>query len=148
MNFFRNFLPIIIAAVSGMAMTFQGTFNSALGKKIGVIETSMIVHIVGLVISILGVIFWGKFPKIEILKDVPYYSFLGGILGVLIVVGVAYTISKTGAAFGISVILIAQLLTAVILDHFGIFTLEKIPINLTRVVGTILMLIGARFLIK
>lgn len=137
-----------MAALSGMAMTFQGTFNSALSKKIGVIETSMIVHITGLVVSIVGVIIWGTFPKITTLKDVPYYSLLGGVLGVLIIAGVAYTISRTGAAFGISIILIAQLLSAVILDHFGIFTLERIPINTTRVIGTILMLVGARFLVK
>lgn len=148
MNFVRNFLPIIMAALSGMAMTFQGTFNSALGKKIGVIETSMIVHIVGLVVSIIGVVIWGAFPRLESLREVPYYSVLGGLLGVLIVAGVAYTISRTGAAFGISIILIAQLLSAVVLDHFGIFTLERIPINLTRVIGTVLMLIGARFLVK
>lgn len=148
MNIIKSFLPIIMAALSGMAMTFQGTFNSALGKKIGVIETSMIVHVVGLVVSIIGVVIWGTFPKISTLRDVPYYSLLGGLLGVLIVAGVAYTISKTGAAFGISIILIAQLLSAVVLDHFGIFTLERIPINITRVIGTILMLVGARFLVK
>jgi transporter family-2 protein len=148
LHFIKNFLPIIVAALSGMAMTFQGTFNSALGKKIGVIETSMIVHIVGLIISFLGVLFWGKLPTIESLKDVPYYTVLGGTLGVLIVVGVAFTIARTGAAFGVSVILIAQLLTAVILDHFGIFTLNRIPIDSTRVIGTILMVIGARFLVK
>ncbi len=148
MNLIKNLLPIIMAALSGMAMTFQGTFNSALGKKIGVIETAMIVHIVGLVVSILGVAIWGTFPRLETIKNVPYYSLLGGILGVLIVGGVAYTISKTGAAFGISIILIAQLLSAVVLDHFGIFTLERIPIDTMRIIGTILMLLGAQFLVK
>ncbi|QNO16287.1 DMT family transporter [Alkalicella caledoniensis] len=148
MNIIKNFLPIIMAALSGMAMTFQGTFNSALGKKIGVIETSVVVHVIGLAVSILCVFFWGTFPKISTLRDVPYYSLLGGILGVVIVAGVAYTISRTGAAFGISIILIAQLVSAVVLDHFGIFTLERIPVDTVRIVGTLLMVIGAKLLAR
>lgn len=144
----KNFLPLIMAALSGMAMTFQGTFNSALGKKIGVLETSMVVHVVGLAVSILCVLIWGTFPKIDTLRNVPYYSLLGGILGVVIVAGVAFTISRMGAAFGISIILIAQLLSAVLLDHFGIFTLDRIPIDTARVIGTVLLVIGARLMVK
>ncbi|WP_350344828.1 DMT family transporter [Proteinivorax tanatarense] len=144
----KTILPLLVAAISGAAMTFQGTVNSALGKKIGVIEMSLVVHAIGLAASIIAVIFFGTMPKFTLAKTHPHYFFLGGILGVVIIVAVAFTIARTGAALGISVILIAQLVTAVILDHFGIFTLERIPIGATRVIGTILMIVGARLLVK
>ncbi|WP_353892221.1 DMT family transporter [Proteinivorax hydrogeniformans] len=144
----KSILPLLVAALSGAAMTFQGTVNSALGKKIGVIEMALVVHGVGLAASIIAVVFFGAMPKFTLAKTHPHYFFIGGLLSVVIIVAVAFTIAKTGAALGISVILIAQLVTAVVLDHFGIFTLERIPIGATRIIGTVLMLIGARLLVK
>lgn len=131
-----------------MAMTFQGAINSALSKRVDVAPMSLIVHFIGLVISLVLVVSWTGLPRAEDLRNAPLYTYLGGILNVGIMIGVAYAISKTGATLGISAILIGQLGTAVVLDHFGIFTLEKIPISWLRLLGIVLMLVGARMAIN
>ena len=41
-------LPLVIAALSGVAMAIQGSLNSALGKVIGLWETTFVVHLTGL----------------------------------------------------------------------------------------------------
>lgn len=131
-----------------MAMTFQGTINSALTKRVEVAPMSLIVHFIGLLVSLAIVLTWTGLPRLAELRSAPLYTYLGGVLNVGIMVGVAYAISKTGATLGISAILIGQLGTAVVLDHFGIFTLEKIPISWLRLAGVALMLIGARMAIN
>jgi len=131
-----------------LAMTFQGTINSALAKRVDVAPMSLIVHCIGLAVSLAIVLTWTGLPRLEELRNAPLYTYLGGVLNVGIMVGVAYAISKTGATLGISAILIGQLGTAVILDHFGIFTLERIPISFLRLAGVVLMLVGARMAIN
>ncbi len=39
---------LIIAAAAGAAMALQGSLNAALGRIIGMLETTFVVHIVGI----------------------------------------------------------------------------------------------------
>lgn len=141
-------LPLTVAALSGLAMTFQGAINAALKEKIGVAPMSLAVHAIGLIISIAAVLVFTGMPRVEDFKSAPLYSYLGGLLNVAIIGGVAFAVAKTGATIGISAILFGQLTTAVILDHFGIFTLEKIPFSWIRIAGVALMLVGMRMAIN
>lgn len=140
-------LPIIIALLSGLAMTFQGTINAALKERIGVAPMSAVVHLLGLIVS-LGALTIAGLPKATNFKSLPLYSYLGGVLNVIIIGGVAWSIAKTGATTGTSAILFGQLVTAVILDHFGLFTLEKTPFSWLRLAGVLLMLVGMRMTIQ
>lgn len=139
-------IPLIIAALSGLAMTFQGAINAALKDKVGVAPMSLTVHLIGLLVSLAAVLVTGM-PSIQKFKNAPFYSYLGGALNVAIIGGVAWAIAKTGATTGISAILFGQLTTAVVLDHFGIFSLEKMPFSWIRLAGVVLMLAGMRLAI-
>lgn len=44
---------IICAIISGIAMSIQGVFNTRLGEKIGVWETTLLVQIIALVLSLI-----------------------------------------------------------------------------------------------
>ena len=44
----QTWLFLIIAAASGILMALQGSLNSALSKVIGVLEGSLVVHLLGL----------------------------------------------------------------------------------------------------
>lgn len=140
-------LPLIIALLSGLAMTFQGIFNAALKNQVGVAPMSALVHLLGLIVSVAVLAFSG-FPRLVDFKNLPFYSYLGGLLNVGIIGGVAWSIAKTGATTGVSAILFGQLVTAVVLDHFGTFSLEKIPISWLRLLGVVLMLAGMRLAIQ
>ncbi|HQD20493.1 MAG TPA: DMT family transporter [Bacillota bacterium] len=139
-------VPLITAALSGLAMTFQGAINADLKERVGVVPMSVAVHLIGLIVSLAALVFVGM-PKVQSFKDAPLYSYLGGALNVAIIGGVAWSIAKTGATVGISAILFGQLTTAVVLDHFGIFSLERIPLSWVRLAGVVLMLAGMRLAI-
>ncbi len=44
----QTWLFLLVAAASGVLMALQGSLNSALSKVIGVLEGSLIVHVLGL----------------------------------------------------------------------------------------------------
>lgn len=142
----NKFIPFIIAAAAGALMAVQGTFNSILSKFIGLLEGTLSVHIIGTIIAGILVFFWGNghFGKAS---QVPWYGWLGGVIGVLIILGVAVSIPKLGVGMATTAIIAAQLLTAYFIDHFGLFGMEQIPFTLWKLLGIVLIVSGAKLLL-
>jgi len=140
---------LLIAAASGLAMALEGSLNAALGKIIGLLETTFVVHLVGLlVIFIVLFVFrlgdgeWHRY------SEAPWYTYLGGVLGVIIVYLVARSIPPLGVAVATTAIIVGQVMTACLVDHLGLFGLEKAPFTWYRVSGTLLMASGAFLILK
>lgn len=142
-------LALIIAATSGLTMALQGTLNSALGKVVGLWETTFIVHAVGTVL-VGALVFVCHLGACDLGKWVsaPWYTYLGGILSVLIVYMVARSIPAVGVAPATTAIIVGQVLTAAMIDHLGLFGVSRIPFNWYRVAGTFMMAGGAFLLLK
>jgi transporter family-2 protein len=142
-------LALLIAAVAGVTMAVQGTLNAALGKVVGLLEATMVVHLVGLVFATLLVVSlrlnnlsWHKFTQ------APWYTYLGGILGVAIIYGVIRSIPKVGVAPATTAIILGQVFTAGLIDHLGLFGMRQIPFGWFKIVGIGLMATGAWLLLK
>ncbi|MTI83339.1 MAG: DMT family transporter [Firmicutes bacterium] len=140
---------LLIATGSGITMALQGSINSALGKVIGVLEATFIVHVVGLLLvsALLFVLGLGDGNLTFIFKS-PWYYYLGGVLGVIIVYSVVRAIPPLGVAVATTAIILGQVFTAALVDHLGLFGLNKIPFTWYRVAGTVLMAGGAWLLLK
>lgn len=142
-------LALFIAALAGVTMAVQGSLNTALGKVIGLLETTFVVHLVGLLLAgILLFVFRLGSGDWQRYSDVPWYFYLGGILGVAIIYGVVRSMASVGVAAATTAIIVGQLLTAAMVDHLGLFGLERIPFSWHRVAGAALMSGGAWLLLK
>lgn len=144
-----NFVALIVSALSGMAMAIQGTMNSALGKIIGLLPTVLVVNLVGFVTATL-LLFGLRLENFVFSKfsTVPWYLYLGGVIGILITYGVIFAIPKTGVAFATAAIILGQVLTAVLIDSFGIFGMQKVNFTWHKIAGALFMTLGAWFLLK
>jgi len=138
---------LLIAALAGALMALQGTLNSALGKVAGLWEAAFLVQITGtvLVAGLLPFVGTGSLAKV---LEAPWYTWLGGILGAAIIYTVAASIPKVGAAAATTAIITAQVVTACIIDHFGLFGLKAVPFTWTRWVGGALLAAGAWFILR
>ncbi len=140
---------LLIAGLSGMTMALQGTLNTSLSKVVGLMEATFVVHLVGLAfVSLLLFIFKTGDLKLHLFGQVPLYSYLGGILGVMIIYMVIKSIPKVGVAPATTAIILGQVFTAGLIDHLGLFGMEKMPFNWYRVGGTLLMAGGAWLLLR
>lgn len=144
-------LPLVLALISGVIMAVQGSLNAALSKVAGLWETTFIVHVTGTAVIML-VLFLLKTGRGNydwaVMNQAPWYSYLGGIAGVFIIYLVAASIPKVGVANATTAIIVGQVLTAVAIDHFGGFGLERIPCGWNQVAGLVFLTIGARLLLK
>lgn len=144
-----KFLPLGVAAISGVAMAFQGSINSSLSKILGLWETTFVVHLVGLLlVTVLLVVCGVGDGSILNITNAPWYTYLGGVLGVVIIYSVAFSMPKIGVAPATAAIIVAQVLTATLVDHFGLFGLNKIPFSFCSILGSTLMAGGAWLILK
>jgi len=132
---------IICAIISGIAMSIQGVFNTRLGEKIGVWETTLLVQAIALMVSIV-IFFFLRDGSYAYLRNSNKMYLLGGVLGVVITFTVIKSVSSMGPALGIGIILISQLLSAALIDVFGLFGSERIKFSLNHFLGIAIMIIG------
>ena len=131
----------IFSIIAGAAMSFQGVLNTALSKKIGVFESNTFVQGTAFLISFIVMLFFGNGSFKEIASS-PKVNLLGGAIGVLITIAVMLSIKDLSPTVAISIILISQLITAALIDFFGLFGAEKITFHFTNYLGVALMIAG------
>ncbi|NLV15735.1 MAG: DMT family transporter [Syntrophomonadaceae bacterium] len=135
--------------VAGAAMAIQGTMNSVLGKVIGLWESTLVVHVVGLITVAAVIICAGVgFQGLAKVNQAPWYVYAGGILNVLIIFGVVKSMPKIGVGNATTGIIFAQILTAVLIDRFGLMGVEKVPFRWVDLLGVVLLAVGTRVLLK
>lgn len=96
-------LGIIFSIIAGVAMSFQGVFNTRLGEKIGLWETNVIVQGTGLILTFIILLFVGN-GNFKNIKEANKLYLLGGALGVVIIYTVMKGISELGPTYSIATI--------------------------------------------
>ena len=134
-------IGILLAIISGIAMSLQGVFNTRLGEKIGIWETNVIVQASALIITLLISFFFGT-GSYQAIKDVKKLYLLGGVLGVVIIFTVMKSIGSMGPTMGIGIILIAQITAAALIESFGLFGSEKCCFGIKEIIGVAIMVVG------
>ncbi len=141
-------IALIVAALAGMTMAFQGAMNAGLSASTGLWGMAFFVHASGLVLATVGLFVAGQAGKLGALPRAPVANVWGGVLGVLIIYAVARSIPKVGAGPATTAIIVGQVITAFLIDHFGLFGLDDLPLTWLRPVGLGFLSIGAYLLLK
>lgn len=134
-------MGILSCIIAGAAMSVQGVMNTRLSEKIGLLESNAFVQGTAFVLAVIIAWIWGKGNIGEIGQTNKLY-WLGGVLGMVITVTVMLGMGKTSPAVAVSVILVAQLLVAALIDAFGIMGTEKVPFLWNKYIGLALMIGG------
>lgn len=66
----------------------------------------------------------------------------------MIIVSPIILVPKLGAALTLTAIVVGQLTIGIVIDHFGMLSAPKIEAGLLRVVGVVLITLGALFISK
>ena len=131
-------LGFIMSAIAGAAMSFQGVINTRLSEKIGLLESNVFAQGTAFLLSLLAMFIFGSGSFSELGQTSRIY-WLGGALGLVITLSVMLSVKGLGPTAAVSVILITQLLTAAIIDAFGLLGTEKAAFGWNKYVGLGLM---------
>lgn len=129
-------------------MAVQGSLNSALGKVVGLLEATLVVHVVGTVFTVALLLGGLRSGQLGRLAQAPWYSYAGGLLGVGITYGVVRSIPQVGVAPATTAIIVGQVATAALIDHLGLFGLERLTFQWLNGAGLLLLAAGAYLLLR
>lgn len=140
------FVLLLIAAIAGVAIATQGQFIGAIDRALGPITTVFITYAGGGLLATLIWLFTRR--SLSNIRDVPWYSWTAGLLGLIIVGAIGYATPRLGLSRAMIVIVGAQLLTAVVIDHFGLFGAPVRTVDLSRAAGVILAFAGVWLVVR
>ena len=128
--------------IGGILTTLSMLVNSSLGKKIGVIQSTCINYIVGLICSAIVLVILGSSINISIdtFSKIPFYMFLGGAVGVSVVYLSNIIIPKIPVVYSTLLLFVGQVITGIIIDFFVMSEL-----SFTKLIGAIIIIIGLLF---
>jgi transporter family-2 protein len=132
---------IIIAAVGGAAITLQGQFMGLMDKAIGTKESVFITYAGGGILA--GFLMLAaRGGNLRAWQSVPWYALLAGVVGLVIVGTIGYTVPRLGLTRAFTIIIAAQLVVAALLDHFGLLGAATRPLDLSRLLGIGTLVLG------
>ena len=132
---------ILFAVFGGVFITLQGTFNAKLSSDIGIWSTSIMTHLIGFLIAT-TIFLLKKEEKVTDLKSVKKVCLAAGALGGLIICAETMAIYSMGVTLTAGTLMVAQLLTATVIEMKGLFHIKKIQMERYHIVGTIVMILG------
>lgn len=134
----------MVALLSGAALAMQVGFNTELRARLGgPILAALVSFGVGTA-CLLAYAAWLRpaWPDRAELARMPWWGWLGGVVGACYVASAAAFASRLGAAGWLGLIVTGQILTSLALDHFGLIGFPRRPVDLTRALGAALLLAG------
>lgn len=134
-------MGFLFGIIAGAAMSVQGVMNTRLGEKIGLYEANMYVQGTAFILSLVAMFILGNGDLRNITQANKWYL-LGGVLGLGITIFVMLAMGKLSPTVAVSCILIAQLITAALIDAFGWMGSEKLAFGWNKYCGIILLLAG------
>jgi len=75
-------------------------------------------------------------------KEVPFWLLSAGVMGAALVFGIAWTMPQIGAGAAFMLMIAGQVLTGLVISHYGAFGSPVEPISLMKVVGALLLMSG------
>jgi len=137
-------LAIAMAMLAGLAGSVQVAVMARLGERAGIFGALAFASLLQAILAaaLLLVVRQSLGSYGAILRQ-PAWLWVGGAMGLFIVLTVTFAGSRIGAAATIGILIAGQLAMGAAIDRFGWFGSERIPLNWARVLGIALLFVGA-----
>ncbi len=130
----------LISIFVGGLIAIMISFNSILGQHTGTYTSTVIIHIVGLITVIIVLII--KKYKVKFVKGLPLLLYSGGAIGIITVVCNTISMNSIGATLTVSIGLLGQVLSSIVIDHYGLLEVNKVKFNKKKAIGLSVMILG------
>ena len=141
---------IALVALAGAGIPIQVAMNGKLREAvrsapIGVALAFALGSVAMIGLSLTGAMGRGHLAGAA---SAPWWAWLGGLLSVAAVLASVVALPELGAAPVIAATVFGQLVTAMLIDHFGWLGVDRSPVNGWKIGGVILLFVGALLLQK
>lgn len=138
---------IIVAVMGGIAVVLQSQFVGLLDQGVGSIESVFITYVSGAVLIGLIMLLLGG-GNLGAWKSVPWYALTAGVVGLVIIGTLSYSVPRLGLVTAFTVIVATQFIGGALVDHFGLFGAAIHPLNGSKLTGILVLLTGVWLIIR
>jgi transporter family-2 protein len=144
-----NALAVTLSLVAGVAGTVQIAVMGRLGDRIGVVPAFAFAAAVAAGIGLVALL--GARRSLAGFADAahqPAWLWLGGLMGAFVVLTITFAGPRLGTTATVAVFLVGQFAAAAVVDRYGLFGLDRIAVGWPRIVGLVLLGVGAALTLK
>jgi transporter family-2 protein len=138
---------ILVGLIGGVAVGLQSPLASLISQRLGTLESVFIVHLGGALIALLPLLLLGG-GKLAQWRGLPWYALGAGVFGLVVIGAVSYMIPRVGVAASITTIVAGQLLVGTLLDHYALLGAAGRAMDLSRLLGLAVVLLGVWLTVK
>lgn len=115
-----------------------------LGERVGIVPAVAFSVVLALLCGLAALLVWERsFSGIRAAAQEPAWLWIGGVMSVFIVLAVTVAPPRIGVAATIGVVIAGNLVSAAVIDRYGLFGQDVIPIDRWRLLGLLLLAAGA-----
>jgi bacterial/archaeal transporter family-2 protein len=142
-------LAAVLAFAAGLGGAVQIAVQGRLGDRVGSLEALTTAAVVGGVIALATLLVARR--SLAGVGDAiagPKWLLLGGVMGAFIVFSITVAGPRIGLVATTSFLIAAQLSLAAVIDRYGWFGVERVAFTWPRVIGILLLLVGATLTLR
>lgn len=137
-------LAVVLAVLAGLAGSVQVAVMGRFGGRIGVLEALTFSTLVQLGFSLVVLLAArGGIGGLQHVFRTPAWMWIGGLMGFTVVATITFAQPRLGATAVIGILIAGQLVMGAVIDRFGLFGVHQIALSPARLVGIVLLGIGA-----
>lgn len=133
---------ILVALLSGALMSVQGVFNTEVTKQTSLWVSSAFVQLTALAVCLGAWLITDRTSFLRLADVEQKYMLLSGVIGAFITITVVKAMGSLGPARAAMLIVISQLIIAYVIELFGMFGVEKQPLEWRKVIGMGVSIVG------
>jgi transporter family-2 protein len=139
-----NIKYIIWALLAGAFIPLIGILNGRVGRALGepFYATVMLFGVAIILALVVSVVFGKATPSFQNLQTLRPMDYTAGFIVAFYVISATVLAGKIGVANFIVMAVSGQIMFSLMIDHFGLFGAPVKPINMSQLVGAVLLLIG------
>lgn len=140
-----NVIYYLMAFAAGLGITLQTTLNGQLAKGIGgdSVVAALFSFTAGAVcLGIYSLVRGGITPSLIAIPAQPWWSLLGGVLGSCALLSYVVLAPRIGLSALLGLAIAGQIISSLLIDHFGLMGATERPVSMIKLVGTVVMLVG------
>lgn len=132
----------IISLISGALMSIQGVFNTGITKSSSMWAANSWVQLTAFLVCVIAWFVTGKQNVMGMFHVENKYMLLGGVIGAFITMTVIKSMNSLGPAKAVLIIVISQIIVAYLIELFGLFGVDKVPFQWSKLVGALVAIVG------
>lgn len=137
---------VVIGALTPIQVGINAKLHGLLAHPMLAVTVNMVVGAlcVGLLVAVMRV----PLPSAGALAALPWWGWLGGVIGAVFVASTLLLGPKLGAAALLALIVAGQMFASMALDHFGVLGFPLNPISFWRTLGAVLLVMGVVLIVR